>query len=177
MLASFIEVLTTNAQRYPLWQAQDVYKLAHQASMGSEHAFVNPAHASAWLKQELEFLIPAEISEPLIDPINERGTIVRVHLRPFSRLNLTPDLLLEASIRTAAEYYGSTALLENYAAQALTLPDHLPGINTEELDDLFAGMKEKGYPPMHHSEVYSREYAPAYRVAARAFLPPAWLEL
>ncbi len=38
-------------------------------------------------------------------------------------------------------------------------------------------MQEKGIPFVHHSKIYTREYAPAYRVILREFLPQDWLEI
>ncbi len=177
MPTPFQLILIGQASRFPLWQVEDVYKLIFQAAQGSEHAMINREHARTWLEQELAFLTPVPFSEPLIEPINTDGSIVRLNLRPFARLKLPADELLEIYVRTAAEYYGSTARLEYYAAQTLPVAGKiLPEAEAGNLEVFLAEMKEKGYPSVHHSKVYTREYAPAYRVILREFLPREWLE-
>ena len=47
-----------------------------------------------------------------IDPISEDGRIVRVHLRPLVRLGLPAESLLDAFLRTAAEFHGNISTLE-----------------------------------------------------------------
>lgn len=177
MPTPFQLIIIGQASRFPLWQVEDVYKLIFQAAQGSEHAMINREHARTWLEQELAFLTPVPFSEPLIEPINTDGSIVRLNLRPFARLKLPADELLEIYVRTAAEYYGSTARLEYYAAQTLPVAGKiLPEAEAGNLEVFLAEMKEKGYPSVHHSKVYTREYAPAYRVILREFLPREWLE-
>lgn len=178
MPAPFLNILLGQARRFPLWQVQDVYKLILQAAKGSEHAMINREHARTWLEQELAFLLPVHFAEPLIEPINTDGSIVRLNLRPFARLKLPASLLLESFLRTASEYYGSNAQLEYFASQALTLSGEiLPDAKPCELEDFFTEMKEKGYAAVHHSKIYTSEYVPAYRVILRDFLPQEWLGL
>jgi len=86
-------------------QIQDVYKLLHQAAMGSEHAVSNPESARGWLIRELAEMGEG-VPEPLIDPISPDDEIVRVHMRPYVAAGYDPDLLLDAFIRTANEYRG-----------------------------------------------------------------------
>jgi hypothetical protein len=59
-----------------------VYKLLHQAAMGSEHAAPEEALARAWLDRELSQMGPGP-AEGVVDPISPDGEVVRVHLRPF----------------------------------------------------------------------------------------------
>lgn len=178
MPTPFQNILRGQASRFPLWQVDDVYKLIFQAAQGSEHAMINREYARTWLEQELSFLPPVQFSEPLIEPINNDSSIVRLNLRPFARLKLPADTLLDIFVRTAAEYYGSTVRLENYAAQTLPLAGEiLPGKEAIKMEGFLADIKEKGYPAVHHSKIYTREYAPAYRVILREFLPQEWLEL
>jgi hypothetical protein len=87
-------ILRSHFSRYPLMQVQDLYKLLHQAALGSEHAVRNPETARNWLTREL-----AEMGdgppEPLFDPISPGGEIARVHLRPFVAGGHNPDALLD----------------------------------------------------------------------------------
>ena len=172
---SFRDILRAHAARYPVWQPQDVYKLAHQAALGSEHAVTDRAHARAWLERELALLTPAPAglpAEPLIDPISADGAIIRVHLRPLARLELPPEILLDAFLRTASEFQGSRQTLQEYLQYATWLKseDGL-GFPAGQLSGFFMEMARNDFPAVHHSKEYARVYHPAYRVIARAFLP------
>ena len=150
-------------------QIQDVYKLLHQAAMGSEHAISDPESARGWFSSELAGIGDGP-PEPMIDPISADGGIVRIHLRPFIEAGHDPDLLLEAFIRTAGEYRGNVRLLEGYWQTAVAL-DKFPAI---KMDDFIRTMKARNYSAVHHSTEYGKLYRPAYRVVALAFCPGAW---
>jgi len=47
-MTSFIfqQILTDHLARYPLMRVEDIYKLVHQASLGSEHAVSDVARAN-----------------------------------------------------------------------------------------------------------------------------------
>lgn len=168
------EVLAWHAGRYPLWQAQDIYKLIHQAALGSEHAAPSHEAAQSALEHELIGLTPGH-SEPLIEPIHPGGEIVRLHLRTLLHQNRSPLVVLNAFLLTAEGYRGSPALLEEYTAQAVDWAQHGgSGCDPQALQEFFKRMHEGGYPAVHHSEVYNREYSPAYRVVAIQYLPSTW---
>ncbi|HNR02742.1 MAG TPA: hypothetical protein PKK59_09415 [Anaerolineaceae bacterium] len=176
---SFRSILLDHAARYPAWQPQDVYKLSHQAVLGSQHAVNDREHARAWLQQELAALTaaPPELpDDPLIDSISEDGAIIRVHLRPLIRLGLSPDMLLAAFLRTAEEYQGSKDTLQRCLQEAIVLvkEDRLH-FTSRRLTRFINTMAREGFPAAHHSAAYTRAYHPAYRVVARACLPGGWI--
>ncbi|HSQ16662.1 MAG TPA: hypothetical protein VLM83_03100, partial [Anaerolineales bacterium] len=49
-------ILLEQAALRPLWQLQDLYKLAFQAALGSEHAAPGEAAARRWLEEEVAML-------------------------------------------------------------------------------------------------------------------------
>ena len=49
----FQHIILEHASRYPWWMTSDLYKLIHQAALGSGHAVTNPAEAPARLEQDL----------------------------------------------------------------------------------------------------------------------------
>ena len=168
-------LLSAHADRYPNWQPQDVYKLAHQAALGSEHAVVDRESARAWLQRELTQLAGAQIgapAEPLIDPISADGALARVHLRSLLQLHLPAAPLLDAFITTAHTFRGSLVALEDSLAAAISLAGSgRLGVDAAELAALIARMRAVGFPAAHHSAAYTRAYHPAYRVAAVDHLP------
>jgi len=164
-------ILLTHAKRYSKWEVKDLYKLIHQAAMGSEHAITDEAGARNWLYQEIAHLKNG-VDEPLIDPISPDQQIVRVHLRPFLSHQLQPEQLLQAFIGTARTVRQSREKLIEYASIAIQLARE-GKIQFEESQaaEYFEKMRAIHFPAIHHSDKYERNYHPAYRVIARDLLP------
>jgi len=162
---TFETVLRDHLSRYPAMQVQDVYKLIHQAAMGSEHAVSNMAGVRQWMEREL-----AEMGvgpdEPVMDPISEDGQILRVHLRPFVAQGGDPELLLNAFIRTANEFHGDVDVLKKYW-NIVTGMDYFP---PAEMVEFVESVRTQNYPAVHHSPEYERLYRPAYRVVWQKFI-------
>jgi len=163
-------ILLAHLARYPLMQPVDLYKLLHQAAMGSEHAAPDEAAARAWLQRELRSLGEGP-GDPLIDPISPGGEIVRVHLRPHLAAGYEPERLLEAFLRTGREYRGSTERLAEWGRLAVQMAEagRLPF--GREMRALLEERTAQGFGSAHHSRQYGESYRPAYRVVAAAFLP------
>jgi hypothetical protein len=168
---AFSGILLNHQRRYPLWQVQDIYKLAQQAAMGSEHALNDEDAVRAWLERELEEM-GCGPEEALIDPIAPDGSIVRLHLRPYLAGGGDPETLLAAFLQTARQYHGSRTNLEEYleTAVGMTVSGELP-FSQVELSEFFSKMQRLNYPAQHHSAGYEAAYRPAYRVIYRSFLP------
>jgi len=164
-------ILIDHARRYPDWTLGDVYKLVHQAAMGSEHAGIDESRARELLGRELARLGPGP-DEPLIDPISPDGRIVRVHLRPFARLLLPQASPLDAFLRTAREVPPSTERLAGYTEAVIQLAEEgRPAFACSEARASMAEMQAGEFQPIHHSREYAHRYRPAYRVVAREVLP------
>jgi hypothetical protein len=165
-------ILTAHAARYPAWTLDDLYKLLHQAALGSEHAVRDEAHARDWLTRELAGL-GAGPEEPLVDIISPGGEVVRVHLRPFVRYRLDAGLLLDASLRTARDFPRRADRITEYAATAADLArEGILRFGAEEISEHIASKKQAGFPAIHHSPAFEAAYRPAYRVVAARELPP-----
>jgi len=164
---TMIEVLIVNANRYPDWTEQDLYKLLYQAAMGNEHAIIDEAGVRRWMEKEL-----AEMGDGpddlLFDPISPDGAILRVHLRPMMKAGIDPDLILQAFLNTSHVFKGSLDRLLLYMESAVEAAKKkeidFPVIS---LTNYFAHMKDSGFPAVHHSLEYEKVYRPAYRVVAK----------
>jgi len=169
----FRQILGSHLTRTPAMQVQDIYKLLHQAALGSEHAVRDEQAARDWLERELAEMGDGP-DDPLMDPLPPDGQILRVHLRPYLRAGKNPETLLRAFIQTANEWRGSPEKLKEYGAAAARLAQAGTGsIRQEEIEAFFAKMEEQDFPAVHHSEIYERLYRPAYRVVAKRFLEEA----
>ena len=167
----FAAIVLAHLARYPAMQLEDVYKLAHQACLGSEHAVRDRAQAERWLERELARLGDGP-QEPTIDPVAPDGRIVRVHLRPFVAAGGDATDLLDAFVRTANGFRGSHELLRSSWAtvEGLAADGSLP-FSRPDARAFGRRMADAGFPAVHHSAAYGAAYRPAYRVVARAFLP------
>jgi hypothetical protein len=163
-------ILAAQYRRYPCLQIVDLYKLLHQASMGSEHAVSDEAGVRDWLERELATMGSGP-EESLIDDISPSGEIVRVHLRPYIEAGYDPEELLEAFLCTARGYRGSTERLRRYwkVAEQMVAAGRLP-FPPDEMDEFMQRMEQQSFPAVHHSQIYERSYRPAYRVVARTFV-------
>jgi hypothetical protein len=167
---AFWRILVNQVNRYPRLEPRDLYKLAHQAALGSEHALTDVAGVRRWLERELDDMGGGP-SDPLLDPISADGEIVRLHLRPFVAQGGDLAALLNAFVRTAQEFHGSVETLRRYLRYAVKfdLGGDLP-FTVDEMVHFFAHMETLGFPAAHHSEQYEQAYRPAYRVVHRAYL-------
>ncbi|MCK5635435.1 MAG: hypothetical protein KAI06_10120, partial [Anaerolineales bacterium] len=66
---TFRRILALQCIRYPLMEVQDLYKLIHQASMGSEHAIQDLDVTRAFLEREVNELADGP-EEPIQDIIS-----------------------------------------------------------------------------------------------------------
>ena len=163
-------VLAGQAARYPQMQVQDLYKLLHQAALGSEHAVQDLAGARAWLEREVSRLGDGP-ADPLLEAISPDGRILRVHLRPYLRTGQDVQALLAAFIRTAEEFHGSKRNLKEYGAAAARMAagGMLP-FSKGQVTEFFAAMERQDFPAVDHSPLYQRLFHPAYRVVSQEFL-------
>ena len=157
-------ILKDHLTRYPLMQVQDLYKLLHQAALGSEHAVPDASRARKWLESELAAMGDGP-DEPLLDPISPDGKISRLHLRPCQRAGFDPQVVLDAFLRTAREWRGTHETLQEYGCIAAQQAEaeHW-SISRQEIETFFAAMAGEKYPARHHSHIFSATYHPAYRV-------------
>jgi hypothetical protein len=163
-------IVLEHYSRYPLLQVEDLYKLAHQGALGSEHATQNISDARNWLAREIGDL-PESSAEPIADEISPENHIVRIHLKPYIEAGGDSNDLLAAFFKTANEYHGNIDLLKDNwrCIEDLVVQGEL-GISPEKIRTFFKSMEAMSFPAVHHSEQYEHAYHPSYRVIKLDFL-------
>lgn len=166
----FRRILADQITRYPQMDVQDLYKLIHQAALGSEHAVHRYEAARHWLQRELNELAEGP-KEPVIDTISTDGQIARVNLRPYVESGGDLDKLLGAFIRSANEYRGTEDQLCSlwFCAEKLASSGELP-YERDAMRAFFEKMKARSFPAVHHSVEYKEAYNPRYRVVSIEYL-------
>ncbi len=165
------QLLGHHLRRYPLMQLDDVYKLLHQAAMGSGHAIDDPETARRRLEEEAATLGPGP-EEPIADLISPDGKLARVHLRPYLDAGHDLGALADAFVQTAGIYPGSREKLAKFCGCLGDLAG-AGGIPYPRKDVIahFEAIDRSGYPVVRHSKAYRDSYRPAYRVVALECLP------
>lgn len=155
-------VLRMHFKRYPLMTPQDAVKLLYQSEFGCGHFAPSPEMAREMLERECEWLEKNEKHER-IEPIG--GGFVRVHLESMVGDTAALNALADAFVRSAEIPCGS---LESFgirldALKKMTASGRAP-FSPSELAEFLEDYEKHGCPAVHHSEVYRKNYHPAYRV-------------
>lgn len=172
MIKSFQSILDNHLQRYARMKPSDVYKLIHQACMGSEHAVLDPKHARERLFNEISSMGSGP-PEPLVDPVDPAGNIIRIHLRPFCSANLDPEILAQAFIETSCVFVSNPeSLRQIWRHFHLSTLRGLTTFHAEEVTSLNQFLITHNFPAIHHSSEFAEHYRPAYRVIDRRVYCP-----
>jgi len=170
----FRNIVEYHSERFPAMETQDLYKLAFQAAMGSEHAVPSRDAARQWLERELSTLSTVPV-EPFSEPLSQDGALVRVNLRAFVAGGGDTETLLDAFVGTASRFESSQEKLERYWNQVESMAElkKIP-FEVDEVRELWSEMANQGFPTVRHSTPYREKYKPAYRVVLLDLLiPPA----
>lgn len=166
----FRTVVQSHLQRYPELEVQDLYKLTFQASMGNEHYLSDSSKVLSYLLNELA-QVDSSRSQPLTNNISVDNEIVRLNLAQFKARGGDPQRLVEAMFASAERFEKSPKRLQHHwkiigiMAEKNTFP-----FSPDALNQFWAKVDSLGFPAVHHSEIYSENYAPHYRVILRSEL-------
>lgn len=165
-----VSLIQNHQQTKKNFAIQDAYKLIYQGVFGIEHIMVDVDQAKKYLEQEFD-AIPPSNREPLVENISLAKEIFRLNLRPFKYHNGNVVHLFQAMLKSAEGIFGSPAKflhLWNEFKQATF--DGKLNFNIKELVTFDDMVKQKNYPPVHHSHGYRQANLPAYRVLKKEFM-------
>ncbi len=166
------DTLTTSEQiirhykKYPKLEIIDLFKYLYQSSFGCEHHISSPERVLEYINSELT---KVEKQEWMVDALD--GNYSRVHLSSVMN-NLTPEILAKYfSMSAKNEQNGKAALIKKVNVARDMIKEGLLPFSISDFDLMLDKWQKADYPPIHHSDSFRREYAPAYRVIANDFLP------
>ncbi len=152
-------ILDWHFSRYPLWKAEDIYKLIYQGVFGPGHLGAERKELEEKIKAELARLKTCFAVEP-VEPVDPEGLLVRVNLAAVAGFRAKEQLLVEALMNTIREFGARPDQLLPRLKQARAwCAVRLPA----EEQRLARLIQEKPEPPVH-SELYRRVYQPGYRL-------------
>lgn len=164
-------MLQQHLRWYPLMELRDIYKLLFQSVMGAEHLIHSAEEYSLYLQTEFEHLLPDPLGR-LLEPIRPDQSLLRVNLRPYKSYQRCVDGLTPALLQTAGLFTGNPAVLRTTWKEFIHLCERgeLADFDINEIQQFTSWLEGLKYPAIHHSEVYRREYQPAYRLIAAQFI-------
>ena len=168
-------LLIHHCQAYPKLGIQDVFKFLYQSAFGCEHLVSSAEAAAESIAKEYDGICREDACT--IEPLD--GSYSRVSLSWLNH-GLCADTfgkLFAASAKQEAN--GWTNLLQKLEAARELVREGLLPFSQTEFEHAAAQWEKKGYPAIHHSELFRVTYKPAYRVAANEYVPflPLFAEL
>ena len=154
-----------NLERYPESRLADVYKLLYQSCMGPEHAIAGRKAAEAWLIEEWAAVSEGP-DEPLYEDITIEQPVLRLNLRPAKARGLSPKPILDNFAALGDSFRKDIGLLQDVwkdISRRIKEGD-VRVADARELAGFNNLLRERRYPPMHHSDEYFAAYKPAYRL-------------
>lgn len=162
------DVLLQQQDIYPKMQLVDFVKLIYQNEFGGGHMIRN--EAAAWQRLLTEWTAQKNqaSSTHMFDHIG--NGICRINLGPIQARGITAETVNRFFVLSANSVQGTR---ESFAAKLQAFEqwcaDGLFAYTPKELNAYLSAYRAQGYPPVSHSEVYRRAYAPAYRVIKTGF--------
>jgi uridine kinase len=153
---------------YPEMRARDVVKLLYQSEFAGGHLIENKTQSLDRLKEECASLKQSLVAEEAFEDIG--NSLCRLNLRALKRLGIEPETANRFFTETANSVRGGTEGFERKLSALLDLcRDGELLFEPEKVETYIRTLKDKGYPPVSHSEEYKSAYAPAYRVVNAAY--------
>lgn len=154
-------ILQEHSRRYPQMVAQDYGKLAYQSEFGPEHLLNHTEELQTKLLEEWQLpMLPDTFKEP--EAIGHG--LCRFHLTKAFRPEQAAPVLAALFCRTAQEHSGTA---EGLAGRLALLEER----DIADIKGWLKAYRQKGYPPLHHSQAFRAVYAPHYRLLSSAY---AW---
>ncbi|NLT96994.1 MAG: hypothetical protein GXW96_02355 [Christensenellaceae bacterium] len=161
------ELMLRHFRRYPAMQIQDMVKLLHQSEFAGGHMIADAAESLRRLEEECRSLPPGTAAEAFED-IGDG--LCRLHLSRLPALGVSPATVNRLFVATAATVKGSPERFAEKLDEFVSLcrSGALP-LDAGEAAAYIRAYRQRGCPPVSHSDVYRAAYKPAYRVVKAAY--------
>ena len=159
------DFLRAHCARYPELALQDVFKALYQRAFGCEHLIADPSAAADYIRAEAAR--SGDRISALVALLG--GDYCRVHLGILQD-GLSAETFARLFALSARHEECGREKLEAMLTALQTMADagELP-FSAQETAEAVERWRKDGFPPLHHSEIFRQNYAPAYRVLRRDF--------
>lgn len=150
----------------PKMAIEDAYKWLFHATQGGEHAVLDEEGPRQWMESEWRAMGRPRPSEPLAIPLDPKGTLLRVNLRPYRAAGWDRDMLLAIFMESARRFNADKRSFNAaWDLLGVTLKrERLGRLSHMGWARLDRRCSRSGYPAIEHSDAYLKAYQPAYRV-------------
>lgn len=166
------DFLRAHCARYPELALQDVFKALYQSAFGCEHLIADPSAAADYIRAEA-----ARSGDRIFELVELLGgDYCRVHLGILQD-GLSAETFARLFALSARHEECGREKLEAMLTALQTMADagELP-FSAQETAEAVERWRKDGFLPLHHSEIFRQNYAPAYRVLRRDFARERFLE-
>jgi hypothetical protein len=174
---AWLDLIRQHLDWYPRLQLPDIYKLLYQGVMGSEHMVATQQEFGRRLEIEFENQ-PSDVTHPVLEVIRPDHTLFRLNLRPYKAQHTTIQPLIPAMLATTKLVTGTLDELRAVWSDFVIncQQEKMASFSPSQLDEFTGWLEQQGYSALHHSEVYTKEYQPAYRLISSKFTAELGLE-
>ena len=160
-----MKILFEHLKKYPKMEITDAVKLLYQREFGGGHLIKDREACIEYLKNEFS---SAKGNNELIEDLG--NGMCRVYLAAAKREKIDCLKIADAFISSANEIKGDVSNFEKTLINLLMeCKKGNLAFSFDELNEYILKYREKGYPPVSHSEVYRENYAPSYRVMQKKY--------
>ena len=162
------EAVANQLEMYPASTLQDLYKNFFQDYFGPGHIVSDTAAAGAYLNRELASFEHAE--GDYYEPTGYNGNFYRVNLSVIKEDLISRDYFFDAFIRSVSNIQPIT--IEEWKKEWSLIDSVIQTMNLslynyeQDRENIFSLLEQDKYV-MHHSDPFSREYDPHYRIIER----------
>lgn len=146
-------------EKYPLSEVRDLYKALYQSVCGCEHLIADESAAADYIAREAEEAVSSGNEIELLNG----GKYCRVYLGNV-RDGLSPVTFAKLFAMSAEKCTSICDLEKSLCMLGKMAKNGTLPLKYGEIEAFVSLMKEKGYPPCHHSDTYRAAYSPAYRL-------------
>ncbi len=174
------EIWLLHQKRYPLMQIQDYIKLLHQAIYGPRHALSQPDRNRllSYLNEEIESSQRFYDAQHFIEIGNG---YYRISIECVNQGVMTANEFSEVFFKSMMSSPVISEHLHHQMDKRLNeLLElihqgmiHLDPIHAKEFIEWY---QKQGYPAIHHSDAYRKNYHPHYRVVHQQDIPSHWFK-
>ncbi len=160
------KLLLKQYRLYPKMQLQDMVKLIYQNEFAGGHMIADEEESLKRLEDEFEAIKKNRTDKTVFSTFEDIGNgLYRLHLIALEDKDIELETINKFFINTANSVVGSVESFEEKLSvlRECCAEGDLP-YSLQELEAYLAEYKNKGYPPVSHSNIYKELYKPAYRI-------------
>ena len=161
------ELILKHFEKYPKSEARDLYKFLYQGVFGPGHMIPSRSAAVEYALSEFKSCAPKGAT--VIEELD--GDFCRVSLSCLGDGLSAETLGGLFYLSSKCDVQDRTAFEKRLNVLGELISSGKLPFSFTEYQKTIGALKDMGYPAMHHSEAFRKNYHPAYRVIHKKFVP------